>query len=219
MKKLIVLILLTHLCAAAENINFFGLKTEDTAMNNVIKLIEGLIADDQEEIDAAYARVQELDPELARIMELNELKIPCTRCNGTGIMVTGKTCGKCGGTRLMTDQNSLRFFMDRFSIALNEDVTVAEAWEQALNAFEQYRLRLTGKVTLFGTVIRKEKDGLLLSLNADKKVVHLKNVDLTQTFKGSPVSGTAWPDGTYSYTNSLGETNTVPSYTASIWGN
>ena len=221
MKKAIALILLMYLSAPAEDINFFGLQRQDgTAVDNVINLIDGLIDDNEEKVDVSMARIQELDPELARIMKIDDLKIPCSRCNGTGVMVTGNPCGKCGGTRLMTDENSLRFFMDRFSIALNNEATnTAEAWQQALKAFEKYRLRLSAKETLFGTVIRKEKNGLLLALKISGKVVYLQNVDLTQTFKGAPVSGTAWPDGTYTYTNQLGEAVEVPSYTASLWGN
>lgn len=219
MRKIILLILLLNLSAPAEEINFFGIRRDETAENNVIRLINGLIDGDQEKINAAYAKIEELDPELAGVLKVEELKIPCSQCNGTGILVTGSPCRKCNGSRLMSDANALRFVMDRFLLALDTEPSNAAAWKKAVRSFEKYRDRISTKEVLFGTVIRKEKEGLLLSLSPDENEVYLKNMNATQAYKGSTISGTAWRDGTYTYTNNLGESVEVPCYTASLWEN
>ena len=215
--KPVLISLLLLFSAPAQTLNFFGIDHHGTAVGNLLNLIDSLIENDQEKAEFYYTELEKADSEMAGVLTIRDFKVPCSRCGGTGVLrMTGNPCTVCR-EGLVFDVNALRFLRHSFSIALDEDPSAKTAWNKAKAAFDERCERLFDSEVMFGTVIRREKTGLLVARQPGGEEVFVTQMDTMFLRKGASINGRVWTDGTYAYTNDAGDRVEVPSYTATLW--
>ena len=213
----VLISLLLLFSAPAQTMNFFGIDYHGTAVGNVLNLIDSLIDKDQEKADKYYAELQKVDAELAGMLSMKDFMVPCSRCRGTGILpMTGNPCTVCTDG-LVFDANALRFLRNRFSMALDDTPSAEEAWKKAKAAFDERCGRLFESEVISGTVIRREKNGLLIARQSGGEKVFVTQMDTMFLRQGASINGRVWTNGTYTYTNDTGKRVDVPQYTATLW--
>ena len=217
MKKTGLMVLFCLLATIAPALNFFGIEHNGNTTDNIINLIYSMVQDDAEMVDEYYGRLQNTDPKLAKKVKPDELKIPCTRCRGKGILGESEPCPVCEGSTVVADPHALGYLQHKFSLAIDNGATDAAAWRKAKAAFDERRDLVLSREALFGTVIRREGDGLLLSRQGSGEIVLLRGCEPSLSRKGTPLNGHAWLMGTHVITGEDGEPLEIKSYTVSLW--
>jgi len=217
MKKTVLLCLLILLSTSALALDFFGIEYNGNTADNIINLIYSLIENDEEEAGICYAQLQETDPSLAEDLKIEGFKIPCYLCKGKGILAAEKPCPSCNGTGLVSDTTALTYLQHKFSTAVDAGKSETAAWRKAKTGFDKRRAVVLSKEALSGKIIRKEGDGLLLSRQLSNDVVYVTNLNIMFARKGTPIKGTVWPNGTYTYRNDDGKPVQIKRYTATLW--
>jgi len=217
MKKIVLLSLLILLSTSVQALDFFGIEYNGNTADNVINLIYSLIQNDEEQVEICYAQLQETNPSLAEDLKIEDLKIPCYLCKGKGTLAAGKPCPSCNGTGRVSDATALTYLQHKFSTAIDAGKSETAAWKKAKTAFDERRKVVLFKEALSGKIIRKEGDGLLLSLQLSNDVIYVTNLNIMFGRKGTPIKGTVWPNGIYTYRNDDGKPIQIKRYTATLW--
>jgi hypothetical protein len=218
MKKDILIRLLCLLSASASALNFFGIEHTGSTTDNVVNLIYSLAEDNDKAIDEYRGRLEKTEPALAKMLDPDDLKVPCSYCGGKGILDEERTCSVCQGTGLVTDAQALGYLYNKFCEALDAGKTEKKALREALEAFNQRRKLLPNREILTGTVLRKENGGALLSTEGDRsETVFLKGIGPEFPDEGAPVSGEVWLSGMYSYKAGGGKTVYTKCFAVTLW--
>ena len=217
MKKTVLISLLIALSASAWALDFFGIEHNGNTTDNIINLIYSLVEGDEGPIDEYYGRLQKTDPSLAAKLKVDDLKIPCSNCEGKGLLKTDVPCPACEGTGLVTDPQALGYLQHKFCSAIDDGDSDKSAWKKAKAAFDKRRAIVLSSERLFGTIIRKEGTGLLLSLQDRDEIVFVKALDMMFGREGTPINGYVWPDGTHTYQPDDREPVEIKRYTATLW--
>jgi len=217
MKKLVLISLLVSLSTSASALNLFGIEYNGNTTDNLINLIYNLAKHDEEQAAEYHRWLEKTDPKLAADLKIEELKIPCSRCQGKGTIKENEPCPACEGTGLVTDSNALGYLQHKFCSAIDSGKTDAEAWEEAKAAFDKRRKIVLFRETLSGTLIRKESNGLLLFLQGSDEMVYVAGLHTQSSREGTPINGYVWPTGTHTFRGEDGTSTEVKSYTAALW--
>ena len=217
MKNLVLICLLVSLSTSASALELFGVEYNGNTTDNVINLIYSLAGRDEEQVAEYCRRLKKTDPELAANLKIEELKIPCSRCQGKGTINENKPCPACEGTGLVADSTALEYLQKKFCDAIDSGKTDAEAWEEARIAFDKRRKIVLFREALSGTLIRKESSGLLLFLQGSNEMVYVTGLYTKSSREGTPINGYVWPVGTYTFPGEAGASTQVKSYTATLW--
>lgn len=217
MNKIILASLLILLCLPVQALDFFGIEYNGNSADNIINMLYSLIQNDVEQAEIAHTQLEATDPNLAKDVVIEDLKIPCFFCKGTGVLDAGTPCEHCEGTGWVADADALTYLQNKFSTAVDAGQSETSAWKKAKAAFDERRELVLSRQAVFGTILRREKGGLLLSRQLTNEVVYVTDLNLSFSRAGMPINGTVWPNGTYAYTNDVGEQVEVPSYTATLW--
>jgi hypothetical protein len=217
MKKTIVTSLLCALCASGFALDFFGIEHSEDPADNLVNLIYGLVQGDQTMADEYYERLQQKAPDLAPGLKIDDLKIPCTRCRGKGVLRNDTPCSLCKGEKVVADSQSLGYLQHKFCSAMDLGQDAKVAWKEAKADFDERRALVLSRQGLFGTIIRNEGDGVLLSLNGTKETVYVEGMNAFTTRPGSSINGYVWPVGTYTCKNDDGSSVDVKRYSATLW--
>ncbi|QHI68956.1 DnaJ-like cysteine-rich domain-containing protein [Tichowtungia aerotolerans] len=218
MKKMILISLLFFSAASAPALNFFGIEYNGSTADNILNLIYGLAQGDEAVVDEYYGQLKKTDPSLAKAVDPDHLKVPCSYCEGKGSLDGGRPCPVCQGTGIVKDSQSLGYLQYKFCNALDEGKSEKKAWMEAKTAFDERCAVFLNSEMLTGTVIRKEDGGALLSCPDNDETVYLKGIGSEfPSNEGASVSGEVWLAGTHNYKDEDGEMMEVKCYTATLW--
>ena len=212
MGKSSVILLACQLAVSAAAMDFFGIEHNGNTADNVINLICGLAEGRPEVVQEYQNRLEKTDAYLAKKIKTDELQIPCVVCMGG----SNANCSACSGTGRVADPYSLGYLQHKFSTAVEAGMSERASWKEAKAAFDKRRAVVLEGFDLFGTVIRKEDRGLLLSQEESEEPVYLEGIDPSIS-EGTPIVGQVWPNGMHSYTNDAGSLAEAKSYTAALW--
>lgn len=219
MKKISCFVLLCLLSSTASALNFFGIEYNGDSANNVINLICSM-ADGNEAAEEEYReRLQKTDSALARLLNPENLKVPCSYCEGKGTLDEERTCPVCDGSGVVLDVQALGYLYNKFCEALDAGEPERKALEDALETFHQRRKQLPNREMLTGTVLRKENDGALLSCTEGdhSETVFLKGIGPEFPDEGASVSGEVWLSGMYSHKEKGGKTVYMKCFAVTLW--
>ena len=212
MKTTSWIILLCMLSISASALNFFGIEHSGNTTDSIINLIYSLVEDDEPMVKEYIGRLEATAPGL---LTLDDLKIPCSRCDGKGSFGEGEPCPVCEGAGLVMDKEALVYLQNKFCAAIDAGTPGDEAWKGAKDAFDKKRALVLNKENLYGTVIRREGTGLLMKFRGE--TIFLAGVNSPFAGAGKPINGQAWPNGTYSTAGEDGEPMEVKAYTTILW--
>lgn len=219
MKKTGWFVLLCLLSSTASALNFFGIEYTGDSANNAANLIVSLAEGNETAVEEYLGRLKKTDSYLARLLNPDNLKIPCTYCEGKGTLGEERTCPVCEGTGRVIDTQALGYLYNKYCEALDAGETERKALEGALEAFEKRRKQLPYCEMLTGTVLQKKDGGAFLSCE-DEGVfneVFLKGIGPEFPDEGASVSGEVWLSGMYSYKEKGGKTVYVKCFAVTPW--
>ena len=217
MKRTIWIFLLMLMSSSALALNFFGIEYNGTPANNLVNLIYSLAEGDLEQADRDYEQLKKTDPKLAKSVKIEELKTPCTGCRETGTLQDDTPCPACAGNRRVTDPHALGYLQHKFCSAMEDGKSEKAAWREALAAFKHRRDAVLSAEMLYGSVIRVETNGVLLSISNSTETVYIKGVQLDSNSEGAPISGQVWPAGTHSCPGEGEQPIEIKCYTTTLW--
>ncbi|MCF7849437.1 MAG: hypothetical protein K9M45_11360 [Kiritimatiellales bacterium] len=217
MKKIILLSFVAALAASAPALNFFGIQHDGNTTDSIINLIASLAEGDEVGMKEYYGRLQRTAPKLAAGLEIDELKMPCIHCRGTGTIKEGETCPVCTGTGMAVDLHALGYLQHKFSDAVEAGKSDAAAWKEAKTEFDKRRKLFLTRQTMFGTVIRNEGRGVLLARSGTNETVFVTGYDSVASREGMNISGFVWPAGIYTYEADGGDPVKVKRFVANLW--
>jgi len=209
------------LVLSAEALNFFGIEYAGKTTDNIINLIHSVAEGNEEYIQEYQQRLMKTAPDLASTINIDELKMPCIECKGTGVSKSEasdkeEVCPVCGGEGRIVDQYALGYLQHKFMEGIDAGKTDAEAWKEAMAEFRKRRKVYLLRETMFGVVIRSEGKGLLVLRSGNNETIWVAGYS-TSIRKGTPINGYVWPAGTYTYKDEKGKTVKVKRYVANLW--
>ncbi len=217
MRRISLISLLCLLSLTAAALNFFGIEYNGNTADNIANLIYGLAQGDEAAVSEYYGQLQKTDPDLAKKLKLDELKIPCSICQGTGSLGDDQPCAVCGGTGRVADARSLGYLQYKFCAAVEAGQSEERAWKAAKAIFDERCAAVLQSAMLEGTVIRREEGGALLSCGEDDETVYLKGIGGDFPGEGSSVSGEVWAAGTHLLAGDDGIPVEIKCYTVTLW--
>lgn len=219
MKKNSLFLFLFALCASASALNFFGIEHNGSTADNVVNVLYGLTQGDNEIVCEYYSRLQKTDPSLAKKVDVDELTVPCSCCDGRGTLDEDRPCPECQGTGTVTDPRAIGYLHRQFVAALDAGQSEKCAWREAKTAFDERRERVPERQLLAGTVLRKEEGRAILTLPETGETVCLKGIGADFPGEGSRVRGEVWPTGSITEEGAEGEPAEIRCFTVTLWMN
>jgi hypothetical protein len=217
MRRIILISLVCQLSLTAAALNFFGIEYNGNTADNIANLIYSMAQGDEAAVREYTSQLEKTDPELAKKLKPDELKIPCANCQGKGMLADEQPCSVCEGTGLVADARSLGYLQYKFCAAIEAGRSEERAWKSAKAAFDERRAVVLQSVMLEGTVIRKEEGGALLCCGGDDESVYLKGIGGDFPGEGSSVSGEVWMAGMHLFTGEDGSPVEIKCYTVNLW--
>lgn len=197
--------------------DFFGIEYNGNTADNIMNMIYSLSQNDVQQAGRYYKQLEKTSPALAKKINIDELKVPCTNCSGKGLLEDSAQCPDCRGSGLIVDAQALAYLQYKFSSAIDSGKSERWAWKTTKSSFDQRRKAALSYEALSGTIIRIDGTGVLLTLEGNDEVVYLKNMGTTSLQEGAPLSGMVWPSGTYTYHPDDGNPREIKCYTATLW--
>jgi len=222
MRKIVLLCFVSALTVSAPALDFFGIQHDGKTTDSIMNLIHSLSEGNAKHIQEYQGRLQRTAPALAESIKIDDLKMPCLHCKGTGIhkSITHKkteACPVCAGDGLTVDQHALGYLQHKFSVAVEAGKSEAVAWKEAKTAFDKRRKLFLTRQTLFGIVIGREAGGILLDRSGTNETVIVLGYDSASSRKGNYIKGFVWPAGTYTYADDDDKPVKVKRYVANLW--
>lgn len=193
----------------------FGVPIGEQTDDILTSMLYNLTLGNRSEARMMYDRLDQMDPELASIIDLDALRTPCLAC------ADGQTegrCKKCRGRKERYDPAAMAFLLNKVQKLMSSQDDLVHVWNAAMKEFNLRKGMMRKGTPFAGKVALADGDnGLVLQLEGGK-AIYLIGVDHPQQYEPEqPLQGYMWGMGKQTHMLKKPRVMRLKKYTLNIW--